>query len=77
LIGPGIPGGARQATPEELATMPAAVTLDAELRNFWHGDRILRIEHTTRGQASRGPCSRAPPTRPKPGRVKIWFQVMA
>lgn len=96
VMGPGIPGGSRQATPKELATMStqagrlrgryettlaqvlaehgeqlrstardlladgrarvtvAAVTLDAELLTFWRGDRILRIERTTRDRASAG-----------------------
>jgi hypothetical protein len=102
VMGPGIPGGSRQATSQELAAMSAqvgrrrgryetvltqvlaehgeqlrrtarevlangrtrmpfpAVTLDAELLNFWHGDRVLRIERTTRDGARGSSLARFP-----------------
>ena len=31
-----------------------AVTLDAELLSFWHGDRLVRIERTTHDRSSAG-----------------------
>jgi hypothetical protein len=43
---------AREVLANGRACIPfAAVTLDAELLNFWHGDRVLRIERTTRDGA--------------------------
>jgi hypothetical protein len=96
VMGPGIPGGSRQATVEEMAAMAAradglhlrretvlaevlaehgevlrttardvlsngraqvilgTVTLDAELMSFWRGDRILRIQRTSRSGTSAG-----------------------
>jgi|SRR5689334_22022286 len=38
----------------------AAVTLDAELLNFWRGDRVLRIQRTTRDGASGCSLARFP-----------------
>jgi hypothetical protein len=117
-MGPGISGGSRQATSEELATMSeqvgrvreryeailtrvlaehgeqlgptarevlangrarmlfAAVTLDAELLNFWRGDRVLRIERTTPDGA--GGCSLARfPRRDRPDSEEIIAHYLA
>lgn len=112
-MGSDIPGGSRQATPEELATMSAqagrirrryetvlvqvlaehgeqlrstarevlangrvrvvfaAVTIDAELLNFWRGDRILRIERITRDRASAGSSLTRFPRHDRPDSEEI------
>lgn len=118
-MGPDIPGGSRQATPEELATMSAqtgriraryetilaqvlaehgeqlrstaqevlahgrvraviaAVTIDAELLNFWRGDRILRIERTTRDRALAGSSLTRFPRHDRPDSEEIIAHYLA
>jgi hypothetical protein len=118
-MGPGIPGGSRQATPEELAAMSAqaglprghyetilaqvlaehdeqlrstawelltnnqarvtfaSVTLDAEPLNFWRGDRILRIDHTTSDRASAGSSLTRFPRNDQPDSEEIIANYLA
>jgi len=118
VMGPGIPGGSRQATAEELATMSAqvgrlrgryetvltqlladhgeqlrrtarevlangrarmpfaAVTLDAELLNFWRGERVLRIERIT-PDGARGSSLARFPRRDRPDSEEIIAQYLA
>jgi hypothetical protein len=55
----------------------ASVTLDAELLNFWRGDRILRIDHTTSDRASAGSSLTRFPRNDQPDSEEIIANYLA
>jgi hypothetical protein len=118
-MGPGIPGGSRQATTEELAAMLAradglrrhhqtvfaevltehgellrtaarnvlsnglaqvileSVNMDADLLNFWRGDRVLRIRSSSRARASASSSLARFPRRDRPDSEGIISRYLA
>jgi hypothetical protein len=68
---------AREVLANGRARMPVAVvTLDAELLNFWRGDRVLRIERTT-PDGDRGSSLARFPRRDRPDSEEIIAHYLA